>query len=76
MKKDNIQNIFNQEKYSLVICEKTDAARKIASSLSNNKYKVVKIFNTTIFIVKYEGKNYVLCPKYHRWRPPTFSENK
>ena len=61
MKKDNIQNIFNQEKYSLVICEKTDAARKIASSLSNNKYKVVKIFNTTIFIVKYEGKNYVLC---------------
>ena len=61
MKKSELKDIIGAEEYSLVICEKSEAARKISEALSNNKYKTMKIFNANVFLVTYKKRNYVLC---------------
>ena len=61
MKKSELKDIIGVEEYSLVICEKSEAARKISEALSDNRYKTIKIFNTNVFLVTYKKRNYVLC---------------
>ena len=47
--------------YSLVICEKPEAAKKIAEALSNNVYKTLKIMNSIVFNLNYKGKELIIC---------------
>ena len=47
--------------YSLVICEKPEAAKKIAGALSNNLYKTLKIKNSIVFNLNYKGKELIIC---------------
>ena len=37
MKKSELKDIIGVEEYTLVICEKPEAARKISEALSDNK---------------------------------------
>lgn len=61
MNKSEVNKLIGIKEYSLVICEKFEASKKIAEALSNNKYRKIRIFNTIIFVVTYNKKNYVLC---------------
>ena len=47
--------------YSLVICEKPEAAKKIAEALSNNTYRTRKIMDSIVFNLNYKGKELIIC---------------
>ena len=47
--------------YSLVICEKPEAAKKIAEALSNNTYRTKKVTDSVVFNLNYKGKELVIC---------------
>tara|TARA_B100000029_G_scaffold235347_2_gene232480 strand:- start:2281 stop:4383 length:2103 start_codon:yes stop_codon:yes gene_type:complete len=61
LNKTELRQIIGVDEYSLVICEKSEAARKISEALSNNNYKTFKIFNIDVFLVRYNKINYVIC---------------
>ena len=61
MNKTELRQIIGVDEYSLVICEKSEAAKKISEALSNNNYKTFKIFNIDVFVVRYNKINYVIC---------------
>ncbi len=61
LNKTELRQIIGVDEYSLVICEKSEAAKKISEALSNNNYKTFKIFNIDVFVVRYNKINYVIC---------------
>ena len=54
-------NKIIKKDYSLVICEKPEAARKIAEALSNNTYRTQKVTDSIVFNLNYKGKELVIC---------------
>ena len=60
LNKTELEQIIGVDEYSLVICEKSEAAKKISEALSNNNYKTFKIFNIDVFVVRYNKRNYCL----------------
>ena len=61
MNNSELKKAIGVEKYSLVICEKSEAAKKISEALSDNKFKTIKIFNTNVFLVTFKKRNYLIC---------------
>ena len=49
------------EGYALVICEKPDAARRVAEALSGGNYKSSPVDGTTVFSLGRGGEKYVVC---------------
>ena len=47
--------------YTLVVCEKPDAARRVAEALKEDKLATVNIGNVEVFLVKNAGNQYVVC---------------
>ncbi len=47
--------------YTLVICEKPDAAERIADALSEKELNITKIGNVKLFTLKRSDKTFVIC---------------
>ena len=57
----NLQEILAGRKYSLVICEKPAAARKIASALANGRSSSLRVGRVEVLQVDDGAKRYVIC---------------
>jgi DNA topoisomerase-1 len=56
-----LQDFTHRGEYSLVICEKPDAARKVADALKLQNLESKRIGNSEVFLVEGGTKRYVIC---------------
>ncbi len=56
-----LQDILAGGKYSLVICEKPIAARKIAGALANGRFTSIRVGRVEVLQVDDGAKRYVIC---------------
>jgi DNA topoisomerase I len=47
--------------YRLVICEKPDAARRVADALADDGVRAVSVDGVQVLSITHEGRNYLLC---------------
>ena len=57
---NSFQNLTKDGDYSLVICEKPNAARQIANALGDD-IKSVRVLGVEVFSIMSEGKRYLIC---------------
>ncbi len=53
--------LHDSSPYTLVICEKPDAAERVAEALSEKELNITKYGNIKTFILKRSGRTYVIC---------------
>jgi DNA topoisomerase I len=50
-----------EDGYTLVICEKPDAAKRVADALSSSQSAVMKVDGTTVYGVTWKGEEFRVC---------------
>ena len=56
-----LQDFILRGEYSLVICEKPDAARRVADALKIQKVESKRVGSSEVFLVERETKRYIIC---------------